>query len=337
MLRIRKILGIALCILLLLSCVIPVAATQAEEEQAIIRDLIAYYFHYRENAAWEIENQLETLSSMNEEEGALWRRIMTDWAWINEQMPVYSDVLPDGLPEDDSLCIVVLGFGLKNDGAMKQELLDRLDVALESAEKYPEAFVLCTGGETAKVAGVSEAGQMGAWLLDMGLEKERLILEEKALSTTENAKNSLQILWQKYPQVKNIAIVSSDYHIRWGSALFRAMASFGEARQGSMPLELVGNAGCTTAGPDRDSMYSQAWGISIIADIPFDGEYVPSLYMTEETEETQAQPAAEVAPVSEPAPAQPEQKEPIVPFLLGFAAVLLVLFIPKKRNKSGSE
>lgn len=337
MLRIRKILGIALCILLLLGCAVPAAAAELSEEQAIIRDLIAYYFHYRENASWEIENQLQTLSSLDEGEGDLWRKIMTDWTWINEEMPVYSQVLPDGLPEDDSLCIVVLGFGLKNDGAMKRELIDRLEVALESAEKYPRAYVLCTGGETASVAGVSEAGQMGAWLLDMGLDSERLILEDDALSTTENAKNSLRILWQNYPQVNSIAIVSSDYHIRWGSAVFSAMASFGEGRQNNAPISLVGNAACTTASPDRDSMYSQAWGISIIADVPFDGEYIPALYMTEETAPTEAAAAAETVPVSEPVISSGETgKEPILPVLLGLAAVLVILFVPKKRKKSGS-
>lgn len=337
MLRIRNLLAMILCLILLTSCIIPVAGAEQEEEQAIVRDMIAYYFHYRENAASEIENQLETLSSLNEEEGKLWRRLMTDWAWINEEMPVYSEILPDGLPEDDSLCIVVLGFGLKRDGSMKQELLDRLDVALFSAEKYPNAYVLCTGGETSDVSGVSEAGQMGQWLLEMGLDESRLILEDDSLSTTENAKNSLRILWQKYPQVSSIAIVSSDYHIRWGSAVFNAMASCSEVRQGEAPIALVGNAACTTASPDRDSMYSQAWGISIIADVPFDGEYVPTLYMQEETVEAKAQPAAEAAPVSEPIHTQPEAKEPVAAVLVGLAAVLLILFIPKKRKKSGSE
>ena len=337
MLRIRKILAAAMCLLLLAAGAVPVSGAELEGERAIVRDLIAYYFHYREDAAAEIENQLETLSSINEEEGILWRQIMTDWAWINSEMPVYSEVLPDGLPEDDSLCIIVLGFGLKNDGSMRQELLDRLDVALRSAEKYPEAYVLCTGGETAKVDGVSEAGQMGAWLVDMGLEHDRLILETNSLSTTENAKNSLRILWQKYPQVRNIAIVSSDYHIRWGSAVFSAMMACGQARQGMPALYLAGNAGCPTSSPDRDSMYSQAWGISIIADVPFDGEYVPTLYLPEETVSAEVLPVPAELPAADPIPEEPEKEEPVLPMLLGLAAVLVILFVPKKRRKSGSD
>ena len=33
---------------------------------------------------------------------------------------------------------------------MKDELLGRLNVALSCAERYPKAYVLCTGGGTAR-------------------------------------------------------------------------------------------------------------------------------------------------------------------------------------------
>jgi hypothetical protein len=232
---------------------------------------------------------------------------------------------------------VVLGFGLNSDGSMKQELLDRLEVALKSAEKYPEAYVLCTGGETARKKGISEAGQMGNWLLAKGLSHNRLILETASLSTTENAKNSLGILWRDYPQIKNIAIVSSDYHIPWGSAVFSAMASCGESRQGNQRLELVGNAACETSDPNRDSMDYQAWGISIIADVPFDRNYVPTLYLEKGQELKKTVPVPAMEPVEEEPAVQTESKEPVVPVLLGLAAVLTVLFIPKKRKASDSE
>lgn len=334
MAHIRKIVCLVLCLLLI---PLPVKAAEMDQSQAIVRDLIAYYFQYGEAAEQEIENQLQTLDSIDPAEGDLWREVMENWEWINEDMPVYSDVLPDGLPTDDSLCIVVLGFGLNSDGSMKPELLDRLKVALDSAEKYPESYVLCTGGETSRKIGISEAGQMGNWLLAKGLPHNRLILETASLSTTENAKNSLAILWRDYPQVTNIAIVSSDYHIRWGSAVFSAMASVGEVRQGQAALNLAGNAGCGTDSPDRESMYSQAWGISIIADVPFDGNYVPSLYMTEETVEPKELPAPAAVPATEPPVQQPQREEPVVPVLLGLAVVLVFLFIPKKRRTDSSE
>lgn len=332
--KIRRILSTALCLLLLLTLILPAAAVEEDQTQQIIRDMIAYYFHYRGQAAAEIDNQLETLSSLNPEKGSLWRQVMEKWAWINEDMAVHRGVLPDGLPADDSLCIVVLGYGLNRDGSMKQELVKRLEVALASAEKYPESYVLCTGGETSAVAGITEAGQMGNWLLAKGLEHNRLILEGESLSTTANAQNSCRILWRDYPQVSSLAIVSSDYHIRWGAACFNAETLLG-AGEGKPNLEILGNAGCVTDSPNRDSMYSQAWGVSIIADVPFDSSYVPKLYMTDQT--LPAVPAEEPAPVTAGEPVAAEAEEPVAAVLLGMAAVLLILFIPKKKRTDGSD
>jgi len=320
----RNLISFFLCSLLIL----PMTVSAEEPTQAIARDLIAYYFHYRQEAAEEIDNQLQILTSLDPEEGKLWETLMERWRWINEEMPINTDGLPDGLPEDDTLCIVVLGYGLKNNGEMKPELLDRLETALLCAEKYPESYVLCTGGETAQVPGISEAGQMGAWLLENGLEEYRLILETESLSTTANAQNSLHLLNREYPQVSSIALVTSDYHIPWGYACFTA-----EALHREYPMTLVGNAACVTETPDRDTMYSQAWGISIIADIPFDSSYVPTLYLQEETEPAAA--AVEAKTVLPETAPQPEKKEPVLPVLLGLAAVLVLVFVPKKR-KSGS-
>ena len=58
----RKILCLLLCLLLL---PMPVRAAVTDESEGIVRDLIAYYFHYREEAAPEIENQLQILESMD--------------------------------------------------------------------------------------------------------------------------------------------------------------------------------------------------------------------------------------------------------------------------------
>lgn len=323
--RFRNCIVWMLCLLLILP--LSAAGSQANTD-TIIRDLIGYYFHYREKADLEIENQLEILTALDPEQGSDWARIMERWAWANGEMEVNLDVLPDGLPEDDSLCIVVLGYGLNRDGSMKPELLSRLEVALKSAEKYPESYVLCTGGETSDLPGITEAGQMGSWLVDQGLEKHRLLLETDSLSTTENARNCLRLLRKGYPEVRHVAVISSDYHIPWGTVLFAA-----EAILHDDDLEVAANAACATEKTDTDTMHSQAWGLSILAGIPFDGSYVPLLYMqqTVPPAETQPVPVAAVA-AAEP---EPPAKEPVIPVLIGLAAVLTVLFIPKKK-KSGS-
>jgi hypothetical protein len=75
-------------------------------------------------------------------------------------------------------------------------------------------------------------------------------------------------------------------------------------------------------------MYSQAWGISIIADLPFDGSAVPAMYATETTVET--------LPVAEPQVAVEEEDNSwmaVPAVLLGLAAVILLVPVKKKERK----
>lgn len=151
-------------------CQTPFTAAASERtENACIADLIAYYKNYQENAATDIERVLEELKSINEESYEDWKAIMDFWSFANTDMVVSRGVGPDGMPEDDSLCIVILGFALNSDGTMKEELINRLQVGLATAEKYPNAYVAVTGGGTAaNNPNVTEGGLMGEWMLEQG-------------------------------------------------------------------------------------------------------------------------------------------------------------------------
>ena len=242
-------------------------------------------------------------------------------------MPVNREVLPDGLPQDDSLCIVILGYGLHADGSMKEELIDRLVVGLASALKYPNAYVCVTGGATADNTNDTEAGQMASWLLDKGLEPGRILVEVRSYSTKENAQRVLNLLRANVPQVSAIAVVSSDYHIPWGVSLFTTMCRYLSSYEGKN-IRVVGNAANTT-GKTMDTLYSQAWGISIITDTPFDGNAVPAMYATETTVETL--PPAEPQVVVE----ERDERQMIVPaVLLGLAAMVLLIPVKKRGRKN---
>lgn len=277
-----------LCIVMLLSLLVPAIVTTASAQVSTvphIQQLISYYYHYGENASGEIEDVLMRMEAIDPQQAAVWEKIMDNWSWYNIQMTVNPDLLPEGLPEDESLCIVVLGYGLNPDGSMKRELANRLKTALACAEQYPNAYVLCTGGKTSSVPGISEAGEMGKWLLKAGLEKDRLILEMESLSTTENALNSYDLLTESYPQVESIAIVTSDYHIRRGCVMFSTVSSYKSGLEGGKTLSIVGNAVCKTKGADRNTMDYQARGIASIAGVDFDPETEPAVYLAEEMEE----------------------------------------------------
>ena len=56
---------------------------------------------------------------------------------------------------------------------------------------------------------------MAEWLKEHGVAKKRIITEDRSQTTAQNAVFTSEILFDKYPQVKNVAIVSSDYTSAW--------------------------------------------------------------------------------------------------------------------------
>ncbi len=65
---------------------------------------------------------------------------------------------------------------------------------------------------------------MAEWLQAQGVNPRRIIVEDRSLTTAQNAIYSFDILEEQFPQVRQIAIVSSDYHIETGTLLFGAEA-----------------------------------------------------------------------------------------------------------------
>lgn len=213
------------------------------ETYSLVSDMV-YTYRYQQSAGMaSIRELLGRLKTADAEVGAVWESIMEYWDYANTAMEIHYDVLPDGLPEDDSLCLVVLGFQLLPDGGMDPELVGRCEVALRSAEKYPNAFVLLTGGGTAYRNGlVTEAGVMAAWLKEHGVAAERLIVEDRSLTTAENAVYSDAILYESYPQIRSLAIITSDYHVGMGSVLFHTKAQCRAYETGEAPYAVVSNA-----------------------------------------------------------------------------------------------
>ena len=341
----KKILSIILVLCLLLPLPVSAASQVGSLEEYGVQ-LIQYYLHHQDAATdviWDITRQMKELDP---KEGAVWEKLMFDWAWINDDMTIYEDSLPEGLPQDDSLCIVVMGFGLNADGSIRPELKKRLEVALAFAQKYPNAWVLVTGGQTGAVDGITEAGQMADWLQKKGLAKGRIIREPQSLSTTANAVNSYKLLTQAYSQVDAIAVVTSDYHIAQSCAMFAAVSNYQSGYKGGKSLELVGNAVCDT-GMEEDSLLTQAWGISLIMGIPFDEKAkAPELYPVEIPVEVYTEPAPTEEAVQEvPVPDYPETEPEITEsrwkaiekwILLAAAAVATGVFwviMPKKPKK----
>ncbi len=213
------------------------------EVHGIVEELVVDYAAYGEESADRLE---ELLGQLRAEDAALadkWASVLELWRTVSGEMAINYDVLPGRLPDTDELCIVTLGFQLDPDGSIREELKQRLQVALRSAEKYPNAFVLVTGGGTAtQNPSATEAGRMAEWLIAQGIDPSRVIVEDQSITTAQNAIFSYGILRERYPQVSQLAIVSSDYHIATGTLLFGAEATLQAEAAGDEALRVVSNA-----------------------------------------------------------------------------------------------
>jgi uncharacterized SAM-binding protein YcdF (DUF218 family) len=162
----------------------------------------------------------------------------------------------------------VLGFQLEPDGSMKEELVQRLTAALESAKKYPNAYVVCTGGGTASEnESATEAGKMAEWLISNGVEKKRVIVEDNSVTTAQNAIFTYDILTSLYPSVKKLAIVSSDYHIATGELLFKAEAILRASTPGAEKLEVISNAAWKAPSGTLSAMFQAGAVIELFGDV----------------------------------------------------------------------
>ena len=217
----------------------------------------------------QIQTLLENLKVANPALGETWDGIMQYWRYVNTDMPIRREGLPDSLPQDDSLCLVVLGFQLLPDGDMAPELLGRCELALACVQQYPNAYLAVTGGGTAfKNKEVTEAGVMADWFEARGIAPERIIREDRSQTTDQNAVNTCAILAEQYPQIQTLAVITSDYHVPLGCLMFAEAALLYGLKNGRIPYAVEENAAFTTDGltPGYTGMRNQAPYVWTMAD-----------------------------------------------------------------------
>lgn len=227
----------------------------------IVEEIAETYGRFGAESNGKVDELLRELDRTDRKLAARWRETMEFWDGVSNDLVLNYDVLPDGLPEDDSLCIVALGFQLNADGSMREELVRRLEVMRASAEKYPNALLVCTGGGTASDnPAATEAGRMAEWLVDAGIDADRILVEDRSLTTVQNAQYSYDLLMRNRPRIESVAIVSSDYHISTGMLFFEAESIFRAEKPADRKLTVVANAACH-AGTGNLSRAFQAGGL----------------------------------------------------------------------------
>lgn len=103
--------------------------------------------------------------------------------------------------------MIVLGAQVNPDGSPSVQLEWRLSAALD-VYKTQHIPMVVTGAQ-GKDEPRTEASVMADWLVARGVPREDIRLEESSMNTKENIKNAMAYM----PGVKDVLIVTSDYHL----------------------------------------------------------------------------------------------------------------------------
>ena len=104
--------------------------------------------------------------------------------------------------------VIVLGAQMKADGPSKA-LQYRLDEAIRYLNENPSSKVIVSGGQGSDEH-ISEAQGMHEYLVEKGIEKDRIIKEDKSVNTTQNLAFSAEYLDRERDSV---AVVTNNFHV----------------------------------------------------------------------------------------------------------------------------
>ena len=118
--------------------------------------------------------------------------------------------------------IIVLGAAVHGD-TPSLSLVERVRAARDYMKEHPDTVAIVSGGQGAD-ENISEAEAMSAWLTENGIDKSRIILEDKATSTLENLEYSFDIIRSRGDDPnESTAVVTSEYHIYRAKLLARSL------------------------------------------------------------------------------------------------------------------
>jgi vancomycin permeability regulator SanA len=133
------------------------------------------------------------------------------------------NTVPVAAPEKQKLpkathAIVVLGMRAEADGTPSSELRHRLKIALKEARRDPKAAIVVSGA--AVHTPMPEALAMKNWLVKRGIDPARIVMEDQARLTIENAEFVVPLL--KAMGVKRITLDTSTFHMARSMVLMKS-------------------------------------------------------------------------------------------------------------------
>lgn len=132
-------------------------------------------------------------------------------------------------PEFNKDYMIILGCKIRKDGSITPLLKGRIDKALEFAKKQKENnnkdIIFIPSGGQGNDETISEAEAINKYLLDQGISKKQILLENKSTNTYENIKFSYNLIKKRKnykDKNNNIAFSTTNYHVfRAGNIAFK--------------------------------------------------------------------------------------------------------------------
>lgn len=114
-------------------------------------------------------------------------------------------------PADGADALIVLGGGIRGNYPTLS-LRYRLDAAKDYADRNPDTLVILSGGQGDDEE-VPEADVMYRYLISQGVPAERIIKEDKSLSTEENFRYSKAIIDERIGSGANVVFCTNRFHV----------------------------------------------------------------------------------------------------------------------------
>lgn len=117
-----------------------------------------------------------------------------------------------GTENPQSEYLVVLGAKVREDGP-SVSLMDRIEAAAQFLQEHPGVTTIVSGGQ-GEDEPITEAQCMHEELVKLGIPEDRIWMEDKATSTDENLRFSLDLIEEKTgKRPERLAFLSSEYHL----------------------------------------------------------------------------------------------------------------------------
>ena len=166
---------------------------------------------------------------------------------IVTQIMVAKEFNDRGEPDLDYL--IVLGAQVRPSG-LSVALKSRLDAAYDYLIENESTTCIVSGGQGPNEP-MTEVDAMASYLIERGLDPDRIIRENQSTNTSENIRNSMSFI---NPANDHVAIVTNDYHLFRGMAIARkqGIAHVSGIAAGATPWYLPNNMARESFGLAKD-------------------------------------------------------------------------------------